>query len=78
MSRPNIAGPTSARGLVFAVAGFFFAISISLLILFLGCGRAAEGNKKPTAVSSRGFLSKHRSTSANGVANYDDDQNDSL
>ena len=36
------------------------------------------GNKKPTAVSSRGFLSKFSSasTSANGVANYDDQQND--
>jgi hypothetical protein len=32
------------------------------------------GNKKPTAVSSRGFLSKVflTSTSANGVANDDD------
>jgi hypothetical protein len=35
-------------------------------------------NKKPTAVSSRGLLSKFSSasTSANGVANYDDQQND--
>jgi hypothetical protein len=36
----------------------------------------AVGNKKPTAVASRGFLSKAflTSTSPNGVANYDDDQ----
>jgi hypothetical protein len=35
------------------------------------------GNKKPTAVASRGFLSKafSTSTSTNGVANYDDDPN---
>jgi hypothetical protein len=35
------------------------------------------GKKKPTAVSSRGFLSKafSTSTSANGIAGYDDDQN---
>jgi len=35
------------------------------------------GNKKPTAVASRGFLSKAclTSTSANGIAGYDDYQN---
>ena len=35
------------------------------------------GNKKTTAVASRGFLSKafSTSTSANGIARYDDCQN---
>jgi hypothetical protein len=33
------------------------------------------GNKKPTTVASRGFLSKYSlpSTNAYGIANYDDD-----
>ena len=37
-------------------------------------------DKKPTTVASRGFLLKlgSVSTSANGVANYDDDQHDNL
>jgi hypothetical protein len=40
---------------------------------FLVAG-SRESNKKPTTVSSRGFLSKfHLSTSANGVVSYDDD-----
>jgi len=40
----------------------------------------AGANKKPTTVSSRGFLSKFNlSTSAYGVAGYDDDcQQDDL
>jgi hypothetical protein len=32
--------------------------------------------QKPATVSSRGFLLNLSSTSAGGVANYDDDQND--
>lgn len=38
----------------------------------------AAGNKKPTTVSSRGFLSKFilTTTKTNGVASYDDDQID--
>jgi hypothetical protein len=39
---------------------------------------SANGNKKPTAVASRGFLLNSRSTSANGVAYYSDYQNDNL
>jgi len=39
---------------------------------------AAQGNKKPTAVASRGFLLNLRSTSTHGVANYNDDQRDGL
>jgi len=41
---------------------------------------AAADNKKPTAVSSRGFLSKFSSvsTSADGVVSYDDGQNNDL
>jgi hypothetical protein len=35
---------------------------------------AAKDNKKPTAITSRGFLLKSRSTSTNGVGNYDDQQ----
>jgi hypothetical protein len=39
-----------------------------------------QANKKPTTVASRGFLSKlnSASTSAYGVANYDDDQQQNL
>src|ERR1035437_4307828 len=55
MSRPNIAGPTSAR-LADDFAGFAFADSVVLLMVLLVCGGAAKGNKKPTAVASRGFL----------------------
>jgi hypothetical protein len=54
MSRPNIAGPTSAR-LAADFAGFAFADSVVLLMVSLVCGGAAKGNKKPTAVASRGF-----------------------
>ncbi|HYG25140.1 MAG TPA: hypothetical protein VEH04_20420 [Verrucomicrobiae bacterium] len=79
ISRPNISGPTSARGLAedFAVrdAGFaaalFFPDSDVLLIAFLVLA-AARDNKKPTTVSSRGFLSKFflLPTSTNGVVRY--------
>src|SRR5665213_4266247 len=55
MSRPNMAGPTSARR-TGDFAGFAFADSVVLLMGLLGCGGAAKGNKKPTAVASRGFL----------------------
>ena len=52
----------------FRFGGFScFAHGLSLVVAAL-----AKGNKKPTAVASRGFLLKFRSTSANGVANYDD------
>jgi len=41
---------------------------------------AADAQKTPRAVASRGFLPKlkSRSTSANGVANYDDYQQNDL
>jgi hypothetical protein len=49
------------------------------MVFTLVVAAPAQGNKKPTAVSSRGFLLKFRSTSANGVANYySDDQCDNL
>src|SRR6266576_3634956 len=76
ISRPNMAAPTSAR---FAgdlpCAAFFFVISVVLLmLLFLLCGWRRGPNKKPTTVSSRGFLSKsYLTTSADGVVFYDDD-----
>jgi hypothetical protein len=72
-----MACPTSARGLA---ADFVFALadSVALLIFFFGCGGGAKGNKKPTAVASRGFLLNFRSTSTNGVANYDDYQRSGL
>jgi hypothetical protein len=61
MSRPNIAGPTSARGLDFAVAGFDFAISVVLLMFLSVVAGWRRGLKqKPTTVASRGFLSKFR------------------
>jgi len=42
-------------------------------------GGVAKGNKKPTTVASRGFLVKFQcSTSASGIAGYDEYQNDSL
>src|SRR4051794_14849292 len=69
ISLPNMARPISARSAV-ALA---FTDSVILLISFylLTGGR---GIKKPTAVSSRGFLSKISlfATSANGVVHYDD------
>jgi hypothetical protein len=65
-------GPTSAR---FA-AGVLFAVSVMLLLMCChGYGWRRGPNKKPTTVSSRGFLSKFKltTTSANGVAFYNDD-----
>ena len=49
---------------------------LSIIVFQFVAGGA--GKKKPTAVASRGFLSKafSTSTSANGIAGYDDDQND--
>jgi len=44
-------------------------------VLFWLWPAVAEPNKKPTTVSSRGFLSKFSlTTSANGVGYYDDQQ----
>jgi hypothetical protein len=77
MSRPSMAGPTSARTLVFGVADFCLAISVVLLMsLSVAAGRADK--QKPTTVASRGFLLKFYSTSANGIADYGGDQNDNL
>ena len=47
------------------------------IIVFQFVAGAVRATKKPTAVASRGFLSKafSTSTSANGIASYDDDQN---
>src|ERR1039457_558884 len=80
MSRPNRAGPTSARGLAAGLV-FAFADAVVLLMVSIICGDAAKGNKKPTALSAVGFVKVLRSTSAtsaNGIAGYDDYQNDSL
>jgi len=42
-------------------------------------GWCRGANKKPTTVSSRGFLSKSNlTTSANGVVSYDDDYQGNL
>jgi hypothetical protein len=51
-----------------------------LIIVFLVVGRPGAGIKKPTAVSSRGFLSKFvlPTTSTLGVAEYDDYQQNFL
>src|SRR4030095_3228498 len=89
MSRPNMTGPTSARptgagfGLARAVAAVFFVLAVVFVLLITFCCWPAFGgrrNKKPTTVASRGCLSKSfgLSTSANGVANYNDDQQDYL
>ena len=79
MSQPDMAGPTSAR---VAAAGFVFAFSgfSCLAHVFFRLWPVARIKQKPTAVASRGFLlNLFRSTSANGVADYnDDDQIDSL
>jgi hypothetical protein len=46
---------------------------------FLRCGWRRGPNKKPTTVSSRGFLSKfYLTTSADGVVSYDDDYQSDL
>jgi hypothetical protein len=47
-------------------------------VFFVVAG-SRESNKKPTTVSSRGFLSKFcLTTSANGVVSYDDQQQSNL
>jgi len=47
--------------------------------MFLVVAGGADSNKKPTAVLQPWVLVKlYHSTSANGVANYDDDQCDDL
>jgi hypothetical protein len=54
-------------------------LSLNLNHCFLGFGRWRGLSKKPTAVSSRGFLLNFGgSTSANGVAGYNDDHIDNL
>jgi hypothetical protein len=73
-----MAGPTSARGLAEDFV-FGLADAVALLMCLLRLWRLAEGNKKPTAVASRGFLLNFfRSTSANGVGDYNDDYINSL
>jgi hypothetical protein len=69
-----MASPSSGRGVDF-FAVVFLAVAVFVLIqsLFVAGGR---GNKKPTTVASRGFLSKFASSATNpaGVAvGYDDD-----
>jgi hypothetical protein len=61
----------------------FLVLNLNLFLnlnhCFLGYGRWRGLSKKPTAVSSRGFLLKlGGSTSANGVAGYNDDHSDNL
>src|SRR5260370_23450834 len=65
---PDMAWPISRR----VLADCFFVVFIITLILAAGRGCI----KKPTADSGRGFLSKLKlqSTSADGPAAYDDDQ----
>jgi hypothetical protein len=47
--------------------------------VFVVVAGSRESNKKPTTVSSRGFLSKFcLTTSANGVVSYDDQQQSDL
>jgi hypothetical protein len=74
-----MAGPTSARwGAAVVAFDFDLAAVVVLLISSLWFGGAAEGNKKPTAVASRGFVKFSGSTSTIGVASYYDDQSDNL
>jgi hypothetical protein len=54
-------------------------LSLNLNHCFLSFGRWRGLNEKPTTVASRGFLLKLvGSTSANGVAGYNDDYGDNL
>jgi hypothetical protein len=59
---------------------FFSSIHLSIIqssSLFVAAGRGL--NKKPTTVSSRGFLSKfYLTTSADGVVSYNDDYQSDL
>jgi len=65
MSRPNMAGPTSARGA--AGIDFDFADSVVLLMRLLSYGR------RPWVL-----VKSLRSTSSDGVAGYDDYPHDGL
>src|ERR1039457_7658820 len=70
---PDIVGPSSTV----LPAGAFLLVSVVLFICLLQLWLAAAGaQKSPRPFPSRGLLSKLslRSTSAGGVANYDDDQ----
>ena len=59
--------------------GFCFAVSVVLLMCSFGCGRLARVKQKTHGRCQPWVLVKLlRSTSANGVASYDDYQNDSL
>ena len=72
ISLPDMVGPRSTF-----LPAFFFAGSVVLLIFAsCGCDWQPQVKKKPTTVSSRGFLSKLKShsTSADGAVSYDDDQ----
>ena len=79
MSRPSIGWPTSARSGALPVFCFFAAICTCLLITYFVNRLPGAGNKKPTTVSSRGFLSKSFSVSTkrHGAA-YDDDPKNKL
>src|ERR1039457_6185118 len=73
ISLPDIVGPSSTV----LPAGVFLLVSVVLLICLLCLWLAAAGaQKSPRPFASRGLLSKLSlpSTSAYGVANYDDDQ----
>jgi hypothetical protein len=80
MSRPNIAGPTSARWRVEVFAGLDFAVAVDLLMLPFILAIARRGQRKNPRPRSRGFLSKFRSsaTRADGVVYYDDRYDDLL
>jgi hypothetical protein len=62
------------------LAGVFFFVSVVLLIGICGYDWPPWMQKNPRPFASRGFLSKLNlpSTSANGVADYDDDQQHDL
>jgi hypothetical protein len=87
MSRPNIAGPTSARfgaevfscrtGVVFAVADFFSAVVLLIRVFRFGLTARIKA-KTRVCFQPRVLVKIVRSTSPNGVANYGDDQNDNL
>jgi hypothetical protein len=77
MSRPNIAGPTSARlaaGLDFG----FAAIVILLMLSILYLAAWPRVTKNPRRCQPWVLVKFSRSTSANGMVGYDQYQNDSL
>ena len=59
------------RGSGFALRSGVFDRFTHTLICVVAVG---AGNKKPTAVSSRGFLLKFTLTRSRGIAGYDDNQ----